>query len=162
MQDNLSWDLFKSYLAVVKEKTLSGAAKTLGIAQPTVGRHIDMLEDSLKVSLFTRSRSGFIPTEAGLRLLPYAESIASYATALVREISEHSHLIEGTVRITASEVISVEVLPPILARLQLLHPGLKIEMVASNQAKNLLDREADIAVRMFKPTQQSLVIRKVG
>ncbi|MBO9667790.1 MAG: LysR family transcriptional regulator [Bdellovibrio sp.] len=162
MQENLSWDLFKSYLAVVKEKTLSGAAKSLGIAQPTVGRHIDTLEQELKVSLFTRSQTGFIPTEAGLRLLPYAESIASNATALVREVSEYSDAIEGTVRVTASEVISVEVLPAIFSRLQSTHPGLKIEMVASNQAKNLLDREADIAVRMFKPTQQSLVIRKVG
>lgn len=159
---DLSWDLYKSFLAVVKAKSLSGAAKALGIAQPTVGRHIDALEESLKVSLFTRSQTGFMPTEAALRLLPYAESIASTATALVREISDLTNAIEGTVRITASEVIGVEVLPAILSSLQVKHPGLRIELVASNQAKNLLDREADIAVRMFKPTQQALIMRKVG
>ena len=162
METNPSWDLYKSFLAVVKEKSLSGAAKVLNIAQPTVGRHIDTLEEALKVSLFTRSRLGFMPTDAALRLLPYAESIATSATALIREVSDTSGAIKGVVRITASEVIGIEVLPEILSRLHANHPDLKIELVATNQAKNLLAREADIAIRMFKPTQQALIIRKVG
>ncbi|QDK45558.1 LysR family transcriptional regulator [Bdellovibrio sp. ZAP7] len=162
MENSLSWDLYKSFLEVVRAKSLSGAAKSLGISQPTVGRHIDLLEQGLRTSLFTRSQSGFALTEAGRRLIPYAEVIASNAVALVREISEYSDSIKGTVRITASDVISVEVLPKILTELMGRHPDLDIEMVASNSPKNLLDREVDIAVRMFKPTQQALLIKKVG
>lgn len=162
MNKNISWDLYKSFLAVVREGTLSGAAKSLGIAQPTVGRHIDLLEQGVGTSLFTRSQSGFIPTDAGRKLLPYAESIALNAEALMREIGDYSDAIKGIVRITASDVISVEVLPKILSALQNKYPDLDIELVASNAAKNLLDREVDIAVRMFKPTQQSLIVRKVG
>ncbi len=162
MDKNISWDLYKSFLAVVREKSLSGAAKSLGIAQPTVGRHVDLLEQGLGTSLFTRSQSGFTPTDAGLKLLPYAESIASNAQALFREISDYSSAVKGTVRITASDVISVEVLPKILTDLQNKYPELSVELVASNSAKNLLEREVDIAVRMFKPTQQALIVRKVG
>ncbi|UYL09660.1 LysR family transcriptional regulator [Bdellovibrio sp. SKB1291214] len=160
--NNISWDLFKSFLAVAREKSLSGAARSLGIAQPTVGRHMDLLEQGLGTSLFTRSPSGFMLTDAGKRLIPYAESIASNAVAMAREIAEYSDSIKGTVRITASDVLSVEVLPKILANLRSEHAGLNIELVASNTAKNLLDREADIAIRMFKPTQQALIVRKLG
>ncbi len=162
MKPDLSWDLYKSFLAVMKAQSLSGAAKALGIAQPTVGRHIDALEEALEATLFTRSQNGFAPTDFAFRLLPFADNMFATSTAILRELSEHREIIEGTVRITASEIIGVEILPSILATIHNSHPRLKLELVVTNQSKNLLTCEADIAVRMFKPTQQSLLIRKAG
>jgi len=161
-----SWDLYRSFLSVLREGSLSGAARTLGLTQPTVGRHIDALELALGLSLFTRSQSGFIATEAAYALQPYAETLASASSALLRAASGLGHgddqKIRGTVRITASEVISVEVLPPILTRLRASHPGITIELAGSNRIENLLRRDADIAVRMQRPEQDVLVARRIG
>jgi len=161
-----NWDLYRSFLSVLQEGSLSGAARALGLTQPTVGRHIDALEQSLGLSLFTRSQSGFIATDAALALQPYAETLASASSALLRAASgmgrgEDSQL-TGSVRVTASEVVSVEVLPPILARLRESHPGITIEVAVSNRIENLLRRDADIAVRMQRPEQDVLVARRIG
>ena len=158
-----NWDLYRSFLSVLTEGSLSGAARTLGLTQPTVGRHIDALEQSLSLSLFTRSQSGFIPTDAAHALQSYAETLAATSSALLRAASGLGHgEIKGTVRITASEVVSVEVLPPILARLTRAHPGITIELATSNRIENLLRRDADIAVRMQRPEQDVLVARRIG
>jgi DNA-binding transcriptional LysR family regulator len=161
-----NWDLYRSFLSVLQEGSLSGAARALGLTQPTVGRHIDTLEQTLGLSLFTRSQSGFIATEAAHALQPYAETLASASTALLRaaagmKIGEDEE-ITGAVRVTASEVISVEVLPPILAKLRTSHPGITIELASSNRIENLLRRDADIAVRMQRPEQDVLVARRIG
>jgi len=158
-----NWDLYRSFLSVLTEGSLSGAARALGLTQPTVGRHIDALEQSLKLSLFTRSQSGFIPTDAAYALQSYAETLAATSSALLRAASGLGHgEIKGTVRVTASETISVEVLPPILARLTRAHPGITIELATSNRIENLLRRDADIAVRMTRPEQDVLVARRIG
>ncbi|MYM67217.1 LysR family transcriptional regulator [Pseudoduganella sp. FT55W] len=161
-----NWDLYRSFLAVLEEGSLSGAARALGLTQPTVGRHIDALEQALGLSLFTRSQSGFIATEAAHALKPYAETLASASTALLRAASGmgrgENQQIKGAVRVTASEVVSVEVLPPILARLRANHPGITIELAVSNRIENLLRRDADIAVRMQRPEQDVLVARRIG
>ena len=120
------WELYRSFLGVLNEGSLSGAARALGLAQPTLGRHVEALERGLAVKLFTRSQRGFDPTDAALALRPYAEAMASTAAALRRVASGHGdarragarETVRGTVRITASEVISVEVLPEILATLR--------------------------------------------
>jgi DNA-binding transcriptional LysR family regulator len=161
-----NWDLYRSFLSVLQEGSLSGAARALGLTQPTVGRHIDALEQSLGLPLFTRSQSGFIATEAALALQPYAETLASASTALLRAASGmklgEDEEITGAVRVTASEVVSVEVLPPILAKLRTSHPGITIELASSNRIENLLRRDADIAVRMQRPEQDLLVARRIG
>ncbi|RZT10385.1 transcriptional regulator, LysR family [Duganella sp. CF402] len=161
-----NWDLYRSFLSVLQEGSLSGAARALGLTQPTVGRHIDALEQSLGLPLFTRSQSGFIATEAALALQPYAETLASASTALLRTASGmklgEDEEITGSVRVTASEVVSVEVLPPILAKLRTSHPGITIELASSNRIENLLRRDADIAVRMQRPEQDLLVARRIG
>jgi DNA-binding transcriptional LysR family regulator len=161
-----NWDLYRSFLSVLQEGSLSGAARALGLTQPTVGRHIDALEQALGISLFTRSQSGFIATEAAHALQPYAETLASASAALLRAASgmgrgEDAQL-TGSVRVTASEVVSVEVLPPILARLRASHPGITVEVAVSNRIENLLRRDADIAVRMQRPEQDVLVARRIG
>jgi DNA-binding transcriptional LysR family regulator len=114
------------------------------------------------LKLFTRSFDGFAPTDAALELQPYAAGVAVTAAALRRVASSHGAGVRGTVRLTASEVIGVEVLPPILAALRNEHPNLVIELVLSNQVDDLLHREADIAVRMFRPAQDALVAKRIG
>lgn len=162
MSDEVGWELYRSFLGVLREGSLSGASRALGIAQPTVGRHIASLEQSLKLALFTRSQSGLLPTEAALALQPHAEAMHSTAAALARVAQSQGDGVRGTVRVTASEIIGVEVLPPIVAALRQQHPHLKIELVLTNRVQDLLRREADIAVRMLPPKQESLVARRIG
>src|SRR5215831_17144703 len=157
------WSLYRSFLAVVRTGSLSAAARALGITQPTVGRHIAALEQTLGGRpLFTRSQSGLLPTDVARELLPHAESMDAAADALVRTASARASEVAGTVRITASEVVGAEVLPPILTEFRRLYPRVEIELNLSNQTVDLLRRDADIAVRMVKPEQQSLVARKAG
>jgi DNA-binding transcriptional LysR family regulator len=158
---NPDWGLYRSFLSVLRTGSLSAAARDEGLTQPTVGRHVDSLEKALGVSLFTRSQHGLTPTEAALELQPYAESLEATAAALVRSAVGRAGT-RGTVRITASEVIGAEVLPPILTRLHEAHPEITIELVLSNRTEDLLQREADIAVRMVRPTQQALLARHAG
>ncbi|MGM3274680.1 LysR family transcriptional regulator [Ralstonia sp. 24A2] len=156
------WELYRTFLAVVREGSLSGAARALGLTQPTAGRHVDALEQALGLSLFIRTQQGLSPTEAALSLRPFAESLESTSAALLRAASSQGEGVRGTVRITASEVVAVEVLPPILADLHAAYPELTIELVPSNRLEDLLRREADIAVRMQPPTQGVLVARQLG
>lgn len=158
------WNLYRTLLAVLREGSLSGAARALGLTQPTVGRHIDALEQALGLTLFVRSPGGFAGTEAAQALRPYAETLAATSAAMLRAASNlgAGPDIIGTVRLTASEVIGVEVLPPILAALARKHPGITIELALSNRIENLLRRDADIAVRMQRPQQEALVARRLG
>lgn len=162
MTSDIGWELYRSFLGVLREGSLSGAARALGVAQPTVGRHIGALEKGLGLALFTRSPTGLLPTEAALALRTHAEAMESTAAALERTAASQGDGIRGVVRITASDMIGVEVLPPIVGRLHEEHPALKIELVLTNRVQDLLRREADIAVRMTSPRQESLIARRVG
>lgn len=157
-----NWDHYRAALAVLEEGSLSAAARALGLTQPTIGRQIEALEQSLGVSLFVRSQHGLSPTESALALRPYAESLKSTTSALERAIAAEAHEVRGAVRVTASEAIGIEVLPAILTDLKELHPGLNIELVLSNKSQDLLNRDADIAVRMVVPTQDVLITKRVG
>jgi len=162
MASDIGWEMYRSFLAVLNEGSLSGAARALGVAQPTVGRHIASLEKSLNLALFTRSQTGLMPTEAALALRSYAESMNSTAAALERVAASQGSGVRGTVRMTASDVIGVEVLPPIIASLRDEHPELVVELVLTDRMQDLLRREADIAVRMARPRQELLVARRIG
>jgi len=157
-----SWDLYRTFLAVLREGSLSGAARSLGLTQPTVGRHIEALEQAVGFQLFTRSQRGLAATEAALELRPYAEVLSSTAASLLRAASGQGAAVKGTVRVSASEVVGVEVLPPILAALRERHSALVIELALSNAVEDLLQREADIAVRMVEPSQKALVVKRLG
>ncbi len=156
-----NWELYRSFLAVLTEGSLSGAGRALGLSQPTLGRQIAALEAALDVALFTRSPGGLLPTEAALALKPHAEAMAAAAAAMVRALGPDDGG-GGVVRITASEVVGGAVLPPILTELREAHPNLRIELVLSNRQDDLLRREADIAVRMARPTQGALFGRRIG
>ena len=157
-----NWDLYQTFLAALREGSLSGAARALGLTQPTVGRHIDALEAAVGFQLFVRSRHGLAPTEAALELRPHAEVLAATTAALLRAASGRGDAVRGTVRIAASEVMGVEVLPPLLAALRRKHPDLTLELVLSNDVADLLRRDADIAVRMVTPRQEALLVKRVG
>ena len=156
------WTLWRSFRAVMHAGSLSGAARALGLSQPTVGRHIAALEAQLGVALFTRAPDGLRPTATATGLAPEAEAMAATAASLLRRASGESDADRGTIRLTASEIVGAEVLPPILGAFHAAHPGIEIELVLSNYTEDLLHREADIAVRMVRPTQEALVARRVG
>lgn len=156
------WALWRSFAAVVADGSLSAAARRIGYSQPTLGRHIEALEQQLGVTLFDRTLQGLKPTDTALRL--YQSVAAAEAklaeAALVAEGSTGA--LEGTVRITASSVVAHYVLPALLRPIRAEFPAVAIEIVASDSIENLLLRESDIAIRMFRPTQLELIARRIG
>jgi DNA-binding transcriptional LysR family regulator len=156
------WALWRSFDAVVGAGSLSGAARKLGLSQPTLGRHIEALEQTLGTTLFERTLSGLKPTEAALRVYEHVET-ARGALAEAQLVAEGTSAeLSGTVRITSSTVTCAYILPPLLADLRQAFPQIAIELVPSDSVENLLLRESDIAVRMFRPTQLELIARKLG
>ena len=164
---DIGWELYRSFLGVLQEGSQSGAARALGLAQPTVGRHIEALEQALGLPLFTRSQQGLLPTEAALSLREGAEAMAHQAASLQRLAQERQlgaqGQLRGVVRVTASEVHGGgSVCRPSWLGWRRRSPGLVIELVLSNRMQDLLQREADIAVRMTAPTQEQLIARRLG
>ncbi|WP_299750564.1 LysR family transcriptional regulator [Devosia sp.] len=156
------WSLWRSFSAVVKHGSLSAAARELGLSQPTLGRHIEALEQALDLSLFERTLSGLKANPAALRLYePVAAAETALAQAAILAESAQAEF-SGTVRITASTVVSNYVLPTLLLPIRERYPAIAVETVPSDAAENLLLREADIAIRMFRPTQLELVAKKLG
>lgn len=147
----------QSFLAVVETGSLSGAADQLGLTQPTVGRHIRLLEESLGVSLFQRHPRGLAPTAEGTRLIPLAQDIAAAAHRFGLAAQGLTGDVSGTVRITASVFMSQYVMPHIIAELRQAEPNIDIVLIPSDSSENLLFREADIAVRMYEPDQMELI-----
>jgi DNA-binding transcriptional LysR family regulator len=157
-----SWELIHTFLHVLRAGSLSGAARSLRIAQPTVRRRIAALETEVGTPLFTRAPGGVVPTPAAERMRPLAETMEASARALLRTASGSADRVEGVVRIAVSEIVGVEVLPRHLASLRARHPALQVELVLSNTVADLLHREADVALRMTDPRQGSLVARRLG
>lgn len=155
------WALYRTLLAVLDEGSLSGAARRLAITQPTVARHIDALEAMFGADLFLRSQRGLEPTDLARTLRPHAQVMATAAATLLRTASGAPGAVEGTVRISASEVVGVEYLPLILTRLRREHPALVIELALTDRVDDLLGRAVDIAVRMTDPTQGVLLARRL-
>lgn len=157
-----SWDYYRTFLAVLESGSLSGAARLLGLTQPTIGRHIEALEREAGQQLFTRSQRGLEPTDTARVMKPLAEAMAASADAMRRASSETRDEVSGSVRISASDVIAVEVLPGILAPVMAAYPRLEFELSVSDALEDLLNRKADIALRLVEPSQAALVVRHVG
>lgn len=162
MGRELDWSWCRSVLAVLQTGSFSAAARQLGVAHPTVRRHVTDLEQALGVRLFARSPTGLEPTDTALAMRPAAEAMQAAAEHLARTASARGPAIAGTVRITASEIIGAEVLPPILAALKREHAGLAFELTLTDRIEDILRHDADIAVRMVRPAQADLVARRVG
>ncbi|QGM44650.1 LysR family transcriptional regulator [Methylocystis heyeri] len=162
MTSSPPWDLYRSFLAVMRNGTLTAAAARLGMSQPSLGRHVDALEAALGMALFTRSRHGLTPTAQALELLPHAEAMAAAAEALARAASGETEGTTGSVRLSASEIMGLEALPPMLASFRRRHPGVTLELSLTNRVEDLLRRDADIAIRHLRPRQEALVARRIG
>lgn len=161
MDEQLDWTLTRSFLAVAEAGSLSGAARALGMSQPSLGRHIEKIETILNVTLFYRAQRGVVLTDAALALLPHARAMREAAQNFSLAAAARQEGLAGTVRITASRVMSHYTLPPILADLRRKAPQIEIDLVATDETENLLFREADIALRMYRPTQLDLVAKHI-
>jgi len=159
---DFNWALIPSFLAALDRGSLMAAARALDTSQPTVGRHIGELETQLGVVLFERTGRGLVPTAHAHRLAEAARSMSGAADQLARQASGAQADTRGTVRISASQPVTCVLLPPLLRQMRELHPDIQIELVSSNAVSNLLQREADIALRMVRPDQSSLVAKRVG
>ena len=156
------WTLMRSFLAVLERGSLLAAARHLGSSQPTLGRHVAELERQLDMVLFERTGRSLMPTQVALSIADHARAMADNADAIGRVLTGQSKQLAGAVRITAVQTVAGHLLPPILARLRAQEPGIAIEVVASNAISNLLRREADIAIRMVRPEQGSLITRHIA
>ena len=156
------WALLRAFLEVANSGSMSRAAAALGSSQPTLSRQMSMLEAHIGSALFERSTRGVRLTEAGQALRAPAERMREHAADFALVAAGRLQTLAGTVRLTASEVVSAFVLPAVLRSLREAHPEIQIELVASDTIENLLERDADIALRMFRPTQTALVARKLA
>lgn len=160
--NTFDWNLVRSFLAALDQGSLLGASRVLLTSQPTVGRHIVELESQLGVVLFERTGRGLVPTATALQLAESAREMETGALQLAQTLTGAQTQTAGTVRITASVPVAVKLLPPLLTQMRQELPDIQVELVSSNQVSNLLRREADIAIRMVRPDQNTLIAKKIG
>ncbi|MDP2578380.1 LysR family transcriptional regulator [Shimia thalassica] len=156
------WNKARAFLVTAEEGSLSAAARALGMAQPTLGRQVDGLEQELGVVLFERVGRGLTLTPSGLELLDHVRDMGDAAGRVSLTALGQSLALEGTISISASETYATVLLPPLVAKLRQQEPGIHVEIVVANHASDLLRREADIAIRNFRPTEPDLIARKIG
>lgn len=156
------WSLIQSFLAVAETGSLSAGARASGQSQPTLGRHIQTLEQTLGAVLFDRHARGLRLSETGEQMLPMAQAMRAAMNQITLTAAGRSQTLDGTVRITASVFASHHLLPPLLAHIRKVEPAITLELAPSDTTENLLFREADIAVRMYRPEQLDIVTRHVG
>jgi DNA-binding transcriptional LysR family regulator len=156
------WALIRTFLAVLDAGSFVRAAATLGARQPTLSRQVEALEAQLGVPLFERTGRGVVPTRAGRAIAAAAREMETGSAKLLRVLDEHRESGSTCVRITTSQVAACYLLPRILAAFQLMEPDIQFEIAVSNDISNLLQREADIALRMARPQQASLTARKLA
>ncbi|WP_341992413.1 LysR family transcriptional regulator [Azorhizobium sp. AG788] len=159
---DLNWDDQRAFLAVIDDGSLSAAARRLGLTQPTVRHRIEALERALGTPLFSRAVNGLVPTEEARALAAHVRRMELASEAFRRAGSAPAGRVAGTVRISVSEFIGIEVLPRMLAPLRAQHPALDLELVLSNASADILHQEADIAIRMHPPRQDALIARHLG
>lgn len=158
---DFDWSRARAFLAAARDGSFSAAARALGVAQPTIGRQIAALEEELGVTLFERVGKGLELTTAGLDLVEHVRAMEDAALRVSLTAAGQAGALEGIVCVTASEVISAYLLPPIVARIRAAHPRIELELIASNLTQDLQRREADIAVRSYRPRDPELVATKI-
>ncbi|KIC11987.1 LysR family transcriptional regulator [Leisingera sp. ANG-M1] len=155
------WNHIRAFLATAETGSLSAAARQLGLTQPTLSRQVAALEEQLGVLLFERLGRALALTDAGHELLEHSRKMGEAAQGLSIAATGQAQSIEGTVRITASDVMSAYVLPSVLHQLRQRAPKLTVDVVAANDIRDLMRREADIAIRHVRPEQPELIARLV-
>ena len=153
------WNQVRAFLVTAEEGSFSAASRALGLTQPTLGRQVAALEDRLGVTLFERLGRSLSLTQSGLELLEHVRAMGDAAGRIALTASGQSQRIEGHVCITATDVLSMHLLPPALRRLRDMAPAIEVEVVASNEVRDLRRREADIAIRHARPEQPDLIAK---
>jgi len=155
------WNKARAFLVTADEGSFSAAARVLNMTQPTLGRQVSSLEDELGVTLFERTAKGLLLTRVGMELLDYVRSMGEAATGFSLAAVGHSQTEEGHVSISATEVTAAFILPKIIRKLRKVAPGIIVEIIASNETSDLMRREADIAIRAYRPTKGDLIAKKI-
>jgi len=155
------WNRARAFLVTAEEGSLSAAARALDMTQPTLGRQVTLLEQELGIALFERGARGLELTPNGLALVEYVRAMGDAASDLSLMASGQSQSLQGNICISATEVAAAYVLPSIIQRLRQMQPDIYIELIASNSVSDLKRREADIALRAFRPTQPDLIAKKL-
>ena len=155
------WNQVRAFLVTVEEGSYSAAARALNLSQPTLSRQVNALEEQLGVTLFERAGKGLVLTTTGQDLVVHVRAMGDAAQMISLVASGRSQEVQGLVRITASDSVAVHILPPILERLREKAPAIDVEIVASNEIRDLLRREADIAIRHVRPTQPDVFAKLV-
>ncbi len=158
----MDWDNLRFVLAVADAGGLSAAARALRVDTATVSRRLDALEAELRCKLFHRSRQGLQSTSAGAKLLTHARRVEGEVRALGFALSAEDRGLDGTVVVTATEPIASGLVVPALDAFRARHPGIALELVTDIRALDLGRREADIALRLLRPHQGDLRVRKLG
>ncbi|WP_130931547.1 LysR family transcriptional regulator [Pseudomonas sp. Sample_24] len=158
----MNWDDARVFLAVCRESTLRGAARVLGVDQATVGRRIAALEKSLNATLFLRTSEGYALTAVGEAAMRAVEKMEHSAHELERRIQGLDDRLTGTVRVTTTDSMAIDLLIPAIARLHRQHPDVRVQLDASTQILSLAKREADIAVRNTRPENPDLIARRLA
>ena len=154
------WNQMRALLATVEAGSLSAAAKRLGLTQPTLGRQVAALEESLGLVIFERVGRSLVLTEAGQQLMAALREMGAAAERVTLSAAAQSQSIEGVVRITTADIYAGHVLPPLLEKIQAVAPAIRIEVLATGSISDLLRREADIAIRHVRPEQDGLIARR--
>jgi DNA-binding transcriptional LysR family regulator len=158
----LDWDDLRSFLAIARQGSLSGAARALGVQQSTMSRRLEALEGRAGARLLQKTPGGYVLTLVGETILGNVERIEAEALAVERRITGRDIRLEGTVRLTSVETLAAELLVPELVAFHAAYPGISLELVTDTRALSLTKREADIALRMARLSQNDLAVRKVG
>ena len=159
---SFDWNQVRAFLATAEEGSLSAAARSLRLTQPTLSRQVGALEQDLGVTLFERGHRSMELTSAGVELLEHVKAMGEAAIRISLTASGQAQAVEGQVSITATNMFATYHLPPILARVREQAPGLEIEVIASNEVRDLRRREADIAIRHGRPQHTDLIAKLVG
>lgn len=155
------WNQARAFLAAARTGSYSAAARTLGLAQPTLGRQIAALESALGVALFERAGRGVVLTPAGAEMRAHVQAMADAAARVALVAAGQSATVAGTVSLSASDSMAAYVLPEVLVGLRRKHPEVHVRLVVTNALSDLLRREADIALRHVRPRDPDLVARRV-
>ena len=160
--NTMDWSILRDFIAVAETGGLSQAARRLRVSQPTLSRRIAALEAQLKAQLFQRTPRGLSLTDAGEQVLAGARRVEEEALAIERQADAAQQTLTGTVRITVTEALGSLWLPKHLAAFHAKYPGVCVEVLVDNRTVNLVRREADIAIRLFRPDQPDLIARHAG
>ncbi|WND01500.1 LysR family transcriptional regulator [Temperatibacter marinus] len=158
----MNWNNLRFFLAVARTGKLNNAAKRLGVDHTTVSRRITSLEKELEEQLFVRLPKGYLLTQAGEKLMPYAEKMESESLALQAEIAGQDTVMSGTVRLATPEGIGSQFISPRLHSFFARYPKIELELVAESRTVSLSKREADIAITLSRPRQGKMLISKIA